>query len=63
MITQLLIAFFGWLALMVVGTNLIGMFIRGLVLVADVEDQLSKADDKLKKIAKALEVSVDDLIK
>ena len=63
MITQLLIAFFGWLVLMVVGTNLIGMFIRGLVLVADVEDQLSKADDKLKKIAKALEVSVDDLIK
>lgn len=51
MISQLIITFFGWLVLMIVGTNLIGMLVRGLVLVSDVEDQLSKANDTFKKIA------------
>ena len=51
MITQLIITFFGWLALMYVSINLIGMLIRGLVLVADVEKQLSEGNDNLKKIA------------
>ena len=48
---ELVITFLGWLALMVVGTNLIGMLVRGLVLVSDVESQLSKEDSVFKKIA------------
>jgi len=51
MISQLIITFLGWLTLMIVGTNLIGMLVRGLVLVSNVENQLSKADDTFKKIA------------
>lgn len=35
---------------MYVSINLVGMLVRGLVLVADVENQLSKMDDKLKEI-------------
>lgn len=51
MITQLIITLLSWFALMVIGTNLIGMFVRGLALVSDVENQLSKVDDTIKKIA------------
>ena len=52
MIFQIIITLLGWLVLMVVGTNLIGMLVRGLVLVSDVDNQLSKADDAFKKVAK-----------
>ena len=51
MISQLIITFLSWLVLMIVSTNLIGMLVKGLVLVSDVESQLSKADDTFKKIA------------
>lgn len=51
MIMQLVITFFGWLALMYASINLIGMLVRGLVLVSDVEKQLSEGDDNLKKVA------------
>ena len=36
---------------MYVSVNLIGMLVRGLVLVADVEKQLSERDDNFKKVA------------
>lgn len=49
MILQLVITILGWIALIVVGTNLIGMFVRGLVLVSSVEAQLSKEDEIFKK--------------
>lgn len=52
MISQLIITFFGWLALVLVGTNFIGMLLRGLVLVADVEDQISKGSEAFKELAK-----------
>lgn len=51
MISQLIITFFGWLALVLVGTNLIGMLIRGLVLIADVENQISKGNNAFKELA------------
>lgn len=51
MISQLIFIFLGWLVLVLVGTNLIGMLVRGLVLITDVEDQLSKQNDTFKKIA------------
>ena len=54
MTSQIIIIFFSWLALMVIGTNLIGMLVRGLVLVSDVENQLSKADDAFKKTAEEI---------
>ncbi|MFA6586303.1 MAG: hypothetical protein WCS86_04080 [Candidatus Paceibacterota bacterium] len=51
MISQFIFTFLGWLVLVLLGTNLIGMLVRGLVLIADVEDQLSKQNDTFKKIA------------
>lgn len=51
MIYQLIITFFGWLVLMYASINLIGMLVRGLVLVKDVEKQLSEGDKNLRKIA------------
>ena len=51
MISQLIFTFLGWLVLVLAGTNLIGMLVRGLVLIADVENQLSKQNDTFKKIA------------
>jgi Flp pilus assembly protein TadB len=51
MISQLAITFVGWLALVLAGMNLVGMLVRGLVLVADVEDQISKRDATFKKVA------------
>lgn len=52
MIYQLTIIFFGWLALVIVGINLIGMFVRGLVLVVDADDQISKGSEAFKGLAK-----------
>jgi len=37
MISQIVITFLGWLALMFIGTNLIGMLVRGLVLISEVK--------------------------
>lgn len=51
MITQIILTFLGWIVLLVVSTNLAGMLIRGLVMIADVENQISKMDEKLKKVA------------
>lgn len=50
MISQIIISLLGWGAMILIGINLIGMFIRGLVMVADVENQISQMDEKLKKV-------------
>lgn len=50
MISQLIITFLGWLALMVVGANLIGMLVRGLVLTSEVKKLTTKGNDAFKKV-------------
>lgn len=50
MTSQIIIILLSWLVLMVVGTNLIGMLVRGLVLGSHVKNQLSKTDNASKKI-------------
>ncbi|KXJ99171.1 MAG: hypothetical protein UZ19_OD1000472 [Parcubacteria bacterium OLB19] len=46
---DLLFTFVGWLMLLYISINLIGMLVRGLVLVSDVEKQISEGDDTFKK--------------
>jgi len=50
MIFQITITILGWLALMVVGMNLIGMLVRGLVLTSEVKKVIAKGDDAFKKV-------------
>lgn len=47
---DLLFTFVGWLMLLYISINLIGMLVRGLVLVSDIEKQISEGDDTFKKI-------------
>src|SRR3989338_8338360 len=51
MISQLIIAFLGWLALMYVSVNLIGMLVRGLVLVSEMKKVLAKSSPAFRKVA------------
>lgn len=50
MISQITITFFGWLALMFISTNLIGMLVRGLVLTSEVKKLIAKGNDTFKKV-------------
>lgn len=52
MIFQLIITFFGWLALVLIGVNLIGMLVRGLVSNPEIDKLASEGADFTKKLAK-----------
>lgn len=52
MISQLFITFLGWLALVFIGTNLIGMFIRGLVSNPEVDKLSTEGEKFIKKLIK-----------
>ena len=51
MIFELIITFLGWIALMIVGTNLVGMLVRGFVLISEVRKLISKGSGAFKKVA------------
>ena len=50
MISQIVITFLGWLALMFISTNLIGMLVRGLVLISEVKKLIAEGNDAFKKV-------------
>jgi len=51
MVSQLAITFVAWLVLILIGTNLIGMLVRGLVLTSEVSKLLAKGSPAFKKVA------------
>lgn len=51
MITQLLITFGAWLVLIYIGTNLVGMLVRGLALTFEMKKILAKGSSTFRKVA------------
>lgn len=51
MIIQLVVTFGAWLVLIFVGTNLIGMLVRGLALTSEVRKLLAKGSSAFRKVA------------
>ncbi len=51
MISQIVITFLGWLALIFIGTNLIGMLVRELVLTSGIKKLIAKGNDAFRKVA------------
>lgn len=52
MISQVIITFFGWLALVLVSINLVGMLVRGLVSNPEIDRMATEGHDFVKKLAK-----------
>ncbi len=52
MINQILITFFGWLALVLIGINLVGMLVRRLVSNPEMEKLAAERHEFVKKLAK-----------
>ena len=52
MITQLIVTFLGWLAMLWLSINLIGMLLRGLVSNPEIDQLATEGSDFIKKIAK-----------
>jgi hypothetical protein len=50
MASQILITFFSWLVLILIGTNLIGMLVRGLALTAEMKKILAKGSPVFRKV-------------
>lgn len=52
MISQILITFFGWLALVLVGINLVGMLVRGLISNPEMDKLAAEGHEFVKKLAR-----------
>lgn len=52
MISQILITFFSWLALVLVGINLVGMLVRGLISNPEMDKLAAEGHEFVKKLAR-----------